>query len=735
VADKSEKYKREYEKWISKKSKQLITKMAAAKPPQILSEDEAREIVAKTMGDEWKKSAEYKKLQRDSETGQYATQTVTTTNRFTEMLTKKRAARIMEEKPGTTEEAAFAEAEKDVLKRESDDKKNVSESTDPIAAKILTNISSILMDISEDVVALRESGSNALDKAEADREKGKGEDEKEKDLDTGKSRWEIFLDGLILMLAPFFLGLASKFVDLTKPLGLLTGAVLAAAMAFGTWKAVTVAGKSIKGAIFGPKQMPTGIPAPGVPTPTPGVPAPTGGVGAKNTNAGFGKSLAGFGKGAGSAIKSVLIGITDGVAYMGDNLARIAKGALALGLIGAAFAPFALSLRLLENVKTSTVLAATLAIGTVSASVIALGKAGTNLYRGVGALLALGGAMAIFGVALESINKINPGELMEVGLAIVGFALIAALLGPAIKFIALGSLAMVVLAGGLMALGKALEVVAPSLESASESFKKFAEIDGNNLLKVAAGIAGVGLAMLGFSAAMLAASAMGVGSAVLDFFTDSPLEKVLEFAEDAKDVDVAGAAEAVSKLTKAIKQLDSISGANLFNIGAGLTAVSAGLVAFSASNVTAGLGNLVTKFLSFLSGGKTPVEQIIELSEKHRQIFEAGKGVESMGKGIDSFSGVDTEKLSRSIEIITSLSDSELEKLAKFQVVQSQPAATQELGQAREGVNNAQGEKSAQSAPAVVNNVNQTAVNKSDTTYKSTRSGPAVKGDALLMGA
>jgi hypothetical protein len=121
--------------------------------------------------------------------------------------------------------------------------------------------------------------------------------------------------------------------------------------------------------------------------------------------------------------------------------------------------------------------------------------------------------------------------------------------------------------------------------------------------------------------------------------------------------------------------------------------------------------------------------------QSNKQIFEAGKGVESMGKGVDSFAGVDTEKLSKTIEIISNLSDSQLEKLAKFQAVQSQPAATQQLGQAREGVNNAQGEKSAQSAPPVVNNVNNTAVNKSDTTYKSTRSGPAVKGDALQMGA
>jgi hypothetical protein len=359
-----------------------------------------------------------------------------------------------------------------------------------------------------------------------------------------------------------------------------------------------------------------------------------------------------------------------------------------------------------------------------------------------GGLMVVGKALEVVAPSLESatesinkLNEIDGSNLINLGAGLFSFGLAAAGLGLMFPLIALGAAAMVVLAGGVTILGKALEIVAPSLESAAESIKKFGEIDGSNLLAVAKGIAGIGLAMVVFSASMLASSAMGVGSAILGLFVDSPLENLLEFAEDAKNVDVAGAADAVSKLTTAIKQLDSISGANLFNIGAGLTAVAAGLVAFSAANVTAGLGNLVTKFLSFLSGGKTPVEQIIELSEKHRQIFEAGKGVESMGKGVDSFAGVDTEKLSKTIEIISNLSDSQLEKLAKFQAVQSQPAATQQLGQAREGVNNAQGEKSAQSAPPVVNNVNNTAVNKSDTTYKSTRSGPAVKGDALQMGA
>ena len=681
--------------------------MAGSKPPQILSEDEAKEIVAKTMGDEWKKSAEYKKLERDSE-GKYVTQTVTTKNRFTEILTKKRAARIIEEKPGTTEEAAFAQAEKDVLKRESDDKKNVSESTDPIAAKILTNISSILMDISEDVVALRESGSNALDKAEADREKGKGkEGEEEKEKEKGKSKFEIFLDGVIVMLAPFFLGLASKIVDLTKPFGLLIGTLVAITgmlvARFAALKAISVTKNAVTG-IFSPKAPTTGLPGATVPG-TPEIPSPAGnpttttaGKAAKPVSVltNLGKGIKDLGAGIGGAVKVFLTSLASGLASFGNP--KTIKGIAVITL-------------------------ATAALGGI-AYLFKKGGLEPKHFLAVGAgLITLAGGLMIMGSppVLAAANAL--------GLALVPMA-------KAAGVIALLGAALIPGAYAFNLFGEALKLAGEGTENIIDNLFRLSEIDAGKLLQLGPALMSVGAGFLAFNAAMAVGTLAGIGQSIAGFFgAKSPIDQVLNFAKDAADADIAGAAEAINKLAKAIKQLDSISGANLFNIGAGLTAVSAGLVAFSASNVTAGLGNLVSKFLSFLSGGKTPVEQIIELSEKHRQIFEAGRGVESMGKGIGSFAGVDTEKLSRTIEIITKLSDSDLEKLAKFQVVQSQPAATQQLGQAREEVNTAQSNVAAQNAPAVVNNVNQTAVNKSDTTYKSTRSGPAVKGDALLMGA
>ncbi len=1131
MGDVSKTYKIWYDVWLSKEAQRFIDDVVAnGLPPPSL--EDAKKIIQSYPEHEvkFRESELYEKYVVRGSTKR--ARNATTSDRFTASVLEKRAQQIMKEKPELSEEQAMKQADTDVQTRQKNEATDVAESADPVAAKILTNIASILMDISEDVIAIRESGPKGLDAAEAGREKdkdGKPKLTKEEEAETAMERLAKLVT---IFLIPMFLGFMSKFVDLTSLSGMLITAFVGLIAYLGSTKLLTALFTVIRGlftslsdgmdnmlgGVFGRTKPPSTAPSVpdssiltgGTTAPTstpvpnaPGVPGAPGAPGAPNTVSSLttlGQGIRDLGAGAGDAIKSILTGITDGFKYMGDKMVDVMKGALALGAIavafipfayslkllkdvnvgavlaatigialisasvialgnagdsiyrgllaltalGIAFAPFAFSLKLLKDVNVGAVLAATLGIGVVSAAVIALGNAGNSVYKGVLALAALGGAMAIFGAALSTVSGINGGELLKVGAALVGFGLAAAVLGGALANIALGSLAiallggalfifgnaletisginggdllkvgagllgfglvaaglglmfpmialgaaamvvlagglmvigkalevaapslesaaesikklgeidgsnllklglaaaglglmfpmialgaaamtilagglmvvgkalelvapsldsatesikklneidgsnllevakgiagiglvavglglmfpvialgagamtilaggltilgkalelvapsldsatesikklneidgsnllnlgaglfsfglaaaglglmfpmialgavaMVVLAGGVTVLGKALEIVAPSLESAAESINKFGDIDGNNLLTVAKGIAGIGLAMVGFSAAMLASSAMGVGSAILGFFADSPLENLLEFAEDAKDVDVAGAAAAVSKLTKAIKQLDSISGANLFNIGAGLAAVSAGIVAFSASNVAAGLGNLVTKFLSFLGGGKTPVEQIIELSEKHKQIFEAGKGVESMGKGLSSFNSLDADKIEKTIKIIATLDDEQLEKLAKVasiggagapaptgtaptgtspsappqvnpaptgtspsappqvnpvptgtspsappQVnpVPTQPMQTEKLNDATQG-----SRQTPSNAPPAQNNtvVNQNAVNNSSVNYSGNRMGSAVQGDAL----
>jgi hypothetical protein len=705
VADKSEKYKRLYENWISKKAKQLISTMAAAQPPQILSEDEAKEIVAKTMVDEWKKSAEYKKLQRDSETGLYATQTVTTTNRFTEMLTKKRAARIIEENPGTTEEAAFAEAEKDVLKRETDDKTNVSESADPVAAKILTNISSILMDISEDVIAIRESGPSGLDAAEAAREKEKSPLGKfEKKVKEVESFFERLAKVVSVFLIPVFLGFASKFIDFTDSFGLLKAAVVGFVAYLGSRllfaaiiKSLSVLfialGKALIAKVLNIPSTPT---IPGT-TPVPGgtsIPGPaTGGPAGKTTKSisvltTLGKGIKDLGAGIGAAIASFFQGFAIGLAAFGNPMTQ--RGIATIILATAALAGLAYFFKQ-GGLKSEDFL-------TVGAGLVTLAGGLWVLSRAIPAALLIVASAKPLALALG----IVAGAIALLGAALIPGAYAFNLFGEALKLASEGTEKMV------------------------DNLLKLTEIDVDALYKIGPALMSVGLGFAAFNAAMAVGALAGIGQSIASFFgADSPIDTVLNFAKDAADADIVGAANAVDQLTKSLQKLSSLELDNLNQIGEGLTSLSLGMGAFAVSGVVSGLGNLVTGFLSKITGQKTPIEQIQELAKDSKSIYDAGRGVESIGKGLTSFNSIDPDKITRTIEYLDNLDDAKLQRLA---AIGTQQAQTQQLAGARE---QAQSAKTSQVATAQNNVVQQNAVNNSSVNFSSPKMGSAVQGDAL----
>ena len=688
--------------------------MAAAQPPQILSEDEAKEIVAKTMVDEWKKSAEYKKLQRDSETGLYATQTVTTTNRFTEMLTKKRAARIIEEKPGTTEEAAFAEAEKDVLKRETDDKKNVSESADPISAKILTNISSILMDISEDVLAIRESGPNGLDAAEAGREKGGKKEDKEKDK---ASQVESFVERLAkivsVFLIPAFLGFMSKFVDLTSATGLLKAAFVGLIAYFGSKALLTLIATSLiklfsnVGKIFLSKLVGAKLPTPTVPgtTPVPGgtptVPGTaTGGpatgpagkavkpISALTT---LGKGIKDLGAGIGAAIYSFFAGFAKGLAAFGNP-----KTALGIALmVGATAALGGLALLFKKgDIKWEDFIAVGVGLGSLALGIMALGNPLV-----ITAMNALANPAAAKGLAATAI-----------AIAVLGAALIPG-------------------AYAFNLFGEALKLAGEGTEKMVDNLFRLSEIDAGKLLQLGPALISVGAGFLAFSAAMGMGALAGIGQSIASFFgAESPIDLVLNFAKDAADADIVGAAKAVDQLTKSLQKLSGLELENLNQIGEGLTSLSLGMGAFAVAGVASGLSNLVTGFLSTITGQKTPIEQIQELAKDSKSIYDAGRGVESLGKGLSAFNSIDPEKITRTIEYLDNLDDAQLKKLSSLSAVGTQQAQTQQLAGAREQAQSAQTRQVATAQNTVVQ---QNAVNNSSVNYNSTKMGSAVQGDAL----
>jgi len=711
VGDVSKTYKLWYNVWLNKEAKRIIDDaVKAGIPPP--SEKEARKIVQSDPQHEvkFRESALYDKyVVRGSSKG---ARNATTSDRFTASVLEKRAQQVMKEKPELSEEQAMKQADKDLQTRQDNEATDVAGAADPVSAKILTNISSILMDISEDVLAIRESGPSGLDAAESGREKGKDGKEKEK-LPVFLEAFKEIVDtitgifkGISLVfsgvLIPLVLGFASKFIDFSSSLGLVIAAVIGFATFFGSQFLFSLIIKSISSLfmklgtalITKALKIPTTPTVPGT-TPVPGgtsIPGPAGkttkSISALTT---LGKGIKDLGAGIGAAIYSFFAGFAKGLAAFGNP-----KTALGIAvMVGATAALGGLALLFKKgDIKWEDFIAVGVGLGSLALGIMALGNPLV-----ITAMNALANPAAAKGLAATAI-----------AIAVLGAALIPG-------------------AYAFNLFGEALKLAGEGTEKMIDNLFKLTEIDVDALYKIGPALMSVGLGFAAFNAAMAVGALAGIGQSIASFFgADSPIDTVLNFAKDAADADIVGAANAVDQLTKSLQKLSGLELDNLNQIGEGLTSLSLGMGAFAVSGVVSGLGNLVTGFLSKVTGQKTPVEQIQELAKDSKSIYDAGIGVESIGKGLTSFNSIDPDKITRTIEYLDNLDDAQLKKLSSLSAVGTQQAQTQQLAGAREQAQSAQTRQVASAQNTVVQ---QNAVNNSSMNFSSTKMGSAVQGDAL----
>ena len=701
MGDVSKTYKLWYNVWLNKEAKRIIDDaVKAGIPPP--SPEEARKIIQSDPQHEvkFRESALYDKyVVRGSTEG---ARNATTSDRFTASVLEKRAQQVMKEKPELSEEQAMKQADKDLQTRQKNEATDVADSADPVVAKILTNISSILMDISEDVIAIRESGPSGLDAAEAAREKQKSPlgtfEKKVKDVE---SFFERLAQVVSVFLIPLFLGFASKFIDFTDSFGLLKAAVVGFVAYLGSKLLMTAIIKSISSLFL---SLGTALLAKGGLPATPTIPGTTPVPG--------GTSIPGPATGgpAGKTTKSI------------SALTTLGKGIKDLGAgIGAAiysfFAGFAKGLATFANPKTiggiAVIIGATAAIGGLAALFKAGGIEPKDFIAvGLG-LVALAGGLLIMGSppVIAAANAL--------GAALVPMA-------KAAGVIALLGAALIPGAYAFNLFGEALKLAGEGTEKMIDNLFKLTEIDVDALYKIGPALMSVGLGFAAFNAAMALGTFADLGSSIAKRFgAESPMDLVLNFAKDVADADIVGAAKAVDQLTKSLQELSSLELDNLNQIGEGLTSLSLGMGAFAVSGVVSGLGNLVTGFLSKVTGQKTPVEQIQELAKDSKSIYDAGIGVESIGKGLTAFNSIDPDKITRTIEYLDNLDDTKLQRLA---AIGTQAAQTQQLAGAREQAQSAQTRQVASAQNTVVQ---QNAVNNSSMNFSSTKMGSAVQGDAL----
>jgi len=290
-------------------------------------------------------------------------------------------------------------------------------------------------------------------------------------------------------------------------------------------------------------------------------------------------------KGAEKTVK-VLLSFVDAIETFGNiRWGSVMFGLFVLGLLSAGMAIFA-------------VVGPVMIVGAKLFQVFAgiMGKAIGAFFKAlpfaaiVKGLLLLGGlaiALALLAGAFILFSLVSWSDVF-IGLgAIAAFAVLAAVLGAAIAFIAPGilvlaglGLALIVFGGGLMMVGKGLEFMADGISAIADTLPAMADTFSAmagmsvGLLATAAALAVLSVAIVAFSAATAAGNiggaVAGAVSGVINWMSGStstsPIDQLARLAAMSEPLNKT--ADALERINAAIRGMPSKAGADLSMLAA-----------------------------------------------------------------------------------------------------------------------------------------------------------------------
>jgi len=333
------------------------------------------------------------------------------------------------------------------------------------------------------------------------------------------------------------------------------------------------------------------------------------------TVTGVAKGVGNIAKGAGEVIKDVMVNIADGVKAFGDK--KVMKGALTLLILSASLLVTSKALQEFASVKWEDMAKAGVALLGLAGVATLLGEMGTEILKGAVAILALSAATWISAKAFQEFASVDWGSVFEGIAALSLLSIVAAILGVNIEFIALGAAAIALLGLALIPFAVAAAIAGFAMKELADSMVTLSTIDFTSFIKIAGGlyVIGAAAAMIGLVSPLIIAAAMALGVLGVGLL---PLAAALAIAAPSMDTFANG-----------LKKLTDIGGGNLMSVAAGIIAIGAAMAAFGAGQAAAGLGNLVSKFLTL--GGDSPVDQLIKIGQ-------AGDGIEKAAAGISNIS-------------------------------------------------------------------------------------------------
>ena len=322
--------------------------------------------------------------------------------------------------------------------------------------------------------------------------------------------------------------------------------------------------------------------------------------------------------GVGGVIKS----IGKGFKYLGNNLKSIAKGALAMALMGASLIPFALAAVKFNDVEWESLAKAGVALVGLAAVGFLIGKATGSMILGAIGVGILGGALFVAGKGFELFQNLDWETIGKGFVAIAGLGAIGAVVGLAAPLIIAGAFAVGLMGVALIPFAYAAQLAAPALTEIVEAFKLFEDVDTTTMLALPAALAAVGAALVAMSAGNFVSGIMdGIGKL---FGNESPIDKIVKLADAAPnilDLGVAmrGFGDDVDKMMSGLDRMD-VDKIDTFSEGIekfvdsmpgviGTAKIAAFAVAFASIAASAGVAPAVAKGIETATGEVIEVQQ------------------------------------------------------------------------------------------------------------------------------
>lgn len=240
--------------------------------------------------------------------------------------------------------------------------------------------------------------------------------------------------------------------------------------------------------------------------------------------------------GVGGVIKS----IGKGFKYLGNNFKSIAKGALAMALMGASLIPFAISAKQFNEVEWESLGKAGAALLGLAGVAFILGKASGSMITGALAIGVLGGALWVAGKGFQQFAELDWKTIGMGFVAIGGLGVVAAALSFALPFIIPGSIAIAALGAALIPFAYAAGMAAPALTEIASAFDAFSNVPISTMFAIPAALAAVGAALVAMSAGNFVGGILdGIGKL---FGNESPIDKIVKMADAAPNIIALGAA-------------------------------------------------------------------------------------------------------------------------------------------------------------------------------------------------